>query len=106
MDKLQLDIMKLAKEFVDSFSNRFTFDFSRDSLLNVNDLLEEVRDFVEDQEIIDNILSMAGSYVFEVARKNYGGKYFWRKDDNQPELVAGLPDFSVRIICLEKVKKF
>ena len=49
-------------------------------------------------------MSMAGCYVFETARKNYGGEYLWVKNEQQPVLVAGLPDFQVSIRAWEKVK--
>ena len=52
------------------------------------------------QEFADVI----GAYVFEVARRNFGGKYFWYDPTNQPILVTGLPDFEVSILAVEKVK--
>ncbi|UUZ81047.1 hypothetical protein LJK88_41015 [Paenibacillus sp. P26] len=47
---------------------------------------------------------MAGSYIFEVARRNYGGQYFWEQDRNQPVLVTGEPEYSVSIFAFDKVK--
>ena len=46
----------------------------------------------------------AGSYVFEVARRNYGGKYYWYDQMNQPILVTGQPNFEISIIAFDKVK--
>ncbi|WP_261300549.1 hypothetical protein [Paenibacillus andongensis] len=30
-----------------------------------------------DDDTLDSVSSMAGSYIFEVARRNYGGQYIW-----------------------------
>ena len=52
-----------------------------------------------------DLYSMTGCYVFEVARRNFGGEYFWIEEEQQPILVAGQPDFSVSIRAWEKVKE-
>ena len=41
---------------------------------------------------------------FETTRRNYGGKYYWMQDEQQPILVIGDPNFSVSIRAWEKVK--
>lgn len=71
----------------------------------MDDLLDEVSDFVFDDDMLYSIYTMAGSYVFEVARKNYGGEYYWIQEEEQPILVAGEPDFFVKIKAWEKVRK-
>ena len=48
---------------------------------------------------------MVGSYVFETARKNYGGEYFWIQEEKQPVLIAGFPDFTVSMKAWEKVRR-
>ncbi|MOA16306.1 hypothetical protein D3C78_1365140 [compost metagenome] len=48
---------------------------------------------------------MAGCYIFEVARRNYGGKYYWVQESKQPVLVTGEPDFSISILAFDKVKE-
>ena len=99
------DIISTAEEFAEHYGDRWNFDFSRESLLNVNELLEEVGDFVFDEDALYNYYTAAGSYVFEVARRNYGGKYYWIEDEQQPILVAGEPDYSVSIKAWEKAQK-
>jgi hypothetical protein len=47
---------------------------------------------------------MVGSYIFEVARKNYGGEYYWIQESEQPILVTRKPDFDVSICAFQKVK--
>ena len=106
MGQLMDDIIKTAKSFTENFSFRENFDFSFESLAAVDDLLEEARDFVLDEDEIYNICTMFGCYVFETARRNYGGEYYWLPNSQQPILVAGEPDFSVSIKAWKKVREY
>jgi len=47
-----------------------------------------------------------GCYVFETARRNYGGTYYWLQDERQPVLIAGGPDFFVSVGAWQKVKGY
>lgn len=106
MGQLMDDIIGTANSFAKNFADRGNFDFSHESLAAVDDLLEEARDFVVNEDEIYNICTMFGSYVFETARRNYGGEYYWIPNEQQPILVAGEPDFSVSIKAWEKVKGY
>lgn len=103
-NKLEQDIRSTAESFTTNFSDRGNFDFSVESLKHVDDLLDEISDFEIDEDHLESISSMAGCYIFEVARRNYGGRYYWDQDRKQPVLVTGEPDFSVSILAFEKVK--
>ncbi len=98
------DIISTAESFVNNFSDRGVFDFSFDSLNEVDSLLDEMSDYVIDEDTLYNIFTMVGSYVFEVVRRNYNGKYYWIPEEEQPILVIGEPDFAVSIKAWEKVK--
>ncbi len=107
LDDFTIDIMKSADFFVSNTSNRFPgLDYSVKSLEQVDNALEEASDFYDEMtsEQQQNIISTTGSYVFEVARKNFGGKYFWYDKLNQPIFVTGQPEFEVSILVFEKVK--
>ncbi len=104
--KLDNDLRETAENFSKNFSNRFDLDFSCNSLSKVNELLDEVNDFVEDEDRKNDIMTMAGAYVFEVAKRNFGGKYYWIESEQQPILIAGEPDYSVSIKAWDKVKKY
>ncbi|GLI06284.1 hypothetical protein YDYSG_23140 [Paenibacillus tyrfis] len=101
---LEQDIILTAENFTKNFSDKGNFNFSVDSLRNVDDILEELRDFELDDDILDSVSSMAGCYIFEVARRNYGGKYYWVQESDQPVLVTGEPEFSISIFAFEKVR--
>ncbi len=105
MGRLQDDIVSTADSFTKNFSDRGNFDYSFESLKAVDALLEEMSDFIfDDEDALYNASTMIGSYVFEVARRNYGGEYFWVSDEEQPILEAGQPDYAVSIKAWEKVR--
>lgn len=104
MAQLIDDIIGTANSFAQNFSDKGKFDYSINSLTDVDDLLDEISDYVMDEDAIYNIYTMVGSYVFETARRNYGGKYYWIQEEQQPILVVGEPDFSVTIKTWEKVQ--
>lgn len=107
LDDYTKDMIKSADFFVSSNANRFKgLDFSVKSLAIVDNALEEASDFYDEMsdEQKKNLISIVGSYIFEVARRNFGGKYFWYDQLNQPILVTGQADFEASILAFEKVK--
>lgn len=106
MNQLEEDILSTAENFAKSFegTHKDGFDFSIESLALVDDFLEYMRSCELGEDGIDNLSSAAGCYVFETARRNYGGEYLWIQKEQQPILVAGMPDFSVAIRAWEKVR--
>lgn len=100
------DIMETAGNFTANMQEHgeIALDYSAESLREVDDLLEAFGQEELDEEALFNISSMVGCYVFETARRCYGGEYFWIEEEQQPILVAGLPEFSVGIKAWEKVK--
>lgn len=106
MSELMTDIIHTAESFAENFKDKGNYDFSRDSLLDVNALLDEIGDYVFDEDDLYNCYTMIGSYIFEVARRNYGGKYYWVNDEQQPILVAGGPDFTVSIKAWDKTRMY
>lgn len=92
--RLEQDIIATAESFAINFSDKGNFDFTVESLRKVDDILEEIGDFVlDDQEKLDSVASMVGCYIFEVARRNYGGAYFWVQDRAQPILLLVSQNF-------------
>lgn len=104
MEKLMSDIILTAKNFSENFTECGDFDFSPESLEAVDQLLEELSGYGLNDAALQDASSMIGSYVFEVARRNYGGEYFWIEEESQPLLTAGLPDFRISIKAWEKVR--
>jgi len=107
LDDYTKNIIKTANFFISSSSERFSgLDYSIKSLEVVENALEEASDFYDEmnEEQKQNLINSVGSYIFEVARKNFGGKYFWYDKLNQPILVTGQPSFEVSILAFDKVK--
>lgn len=98
------DIMATAESFTNNFSDKGHFDYSVESLHGVEHILEEVCDYELDEDTLNSVSSMVGCYIFEVARRNFGGKYYWMEEKEQPVLVTGEPSFSVSIYAFDKVK--
>ena len=106
MGQLMVDIINTAENFVTNFSDKMHLDFSIKSLDEIDDFLDEMCNYDLDEDSIYNIYTMVGSYVFEVARRQYGGRYYWLNEEQQPILVEGEPDFTVSIKAWDKVKKY
>lgn len=111
-DKIQQEFISKAtisaEKIVRVFNTKYdgAFDYSIRSLNTLDHLIEDFSDFTDhsDEDIIDDFCVQAGSYVLEVARRNYGGVYFWEDNLKQPMLKTGLPDFEVSILTFEKVR--
>lgn len=111
-DKVQQEFISKAtgnaERIVRSFNTKYdgAFDYSIRSLNVLDSLIEDFADFADlsDEEIIDDFCAQAGSYVLEVARRSYGGVYFWDERSQQPFLKTGLPDFEISIMTFGKVK--
>ena len=87
VDDFAKGMIKSADFFVSSSSDRFAgLDYSVKSLEVIDNVLEEASDFYDDmnEEQKNNVVNSVGSYIFEVARKNFGGRYFWYDKLNQP----------------------
>ncbi len=102
--KLEQDIITTAESFVNNFSDKGNFDYSVQSLRKLDEMLEELCQYQIDDDTLDSVSSMAGSYIFEVARRNYGGLYFWVQERDQPVLVTGEPEYSISIFAFDKVR--
>jgi len=106
-DDFVKDMIKSADFFVKNHSARFKgLDYSVKSLQVLDDFLDEASDFFEEMNLNQqqSTTNTVGAYIFEVARRNYGGKYFWYDHLKQPILVTGQPEFEVSILAIEKVK--
>jgi hypothetical protein len=103
-ENLKRDVINTAENFTRNFSNKGNFDYSAESLIKIDDLLDELSEFELDENTVHSVSSMVGSYIFEVARKNYGGEYYWIQESEQPILVTRKPDFDVSICAFQKVK--
>ena len=112
VDESQLEFIKDMTSNAERITGAYNemldgaLDFSVNSLKALDELLDQFHQNKNDidDEMKSDVIAQAGSYIFEVARRNYGGKYFWYNQMNQPILVTGQPDFEISIIAFDKVR--
>ncbi|MCI8649678.1 MAG: hypothetical protein HFG20_06140 [Anaerotruncus sp.] len=104
-DPFTAHVVQIAEQFVLDIQSHSQFDFSVESLTLVDELLRKAAELPENPTLIKNLTNCVGCYIFEVARRNYGGLYYWYSPYNQPVLVTGQPDFEASILAFEKVKE-
>lgn len=80
-------------------------DYSVASLAAVDEMLAEVSDYVADldEAVVTGLVQQLGCYVLEVARRAFGGEYFWHDEGEQPILVVGGPAAHVALMTWSKV---
>ena len=80
-------------------------DYSIASLAVVDEMLAEVAGYVADldEAVVTGLVQQLGCYVLEVARKAFGGEYFWHDEGEQPILVVGGPAAHVALMTWSKV---
>ena len=75
------------------------------SLVAVDEMLVEASAYVADldEAVVTGLVQQLGCYVLEVARRAYGGTYYWHDEGEQPILVVGEPDAHVALMTWSKV---
>lgn len=77
-------------------------DFSMGSLQHVDAYLGHY--FDNGQMLSENNQLAASAYVFEVLRREHGGRYLGGPDDNPYVLVIGEPDGQIGVMVMGKVR--
>ncbi|MHC2219478.1 hypothetical protein [Rhizobium leguminosarum] len=97
-----------ATDFVNAFSHprapvdASKLDFSEGSLHLVDQVLQ---DFYRRQAALpDDLHFLASAYVFETARRQFGGRYLRGDQENPFVLVIGEPDFRIGVFVMGKIK--
>lgn len=100
------DMLGNANALVKQFSDAALLDFSVESLHLLDQVIEMNTAFYKnaDNETKRKMIIKIGSYIFEVARQNFGGHYFWYDRLDQPILVTGQPEFEMSLLAYEKVR--
>lgn len=100
------DMAANADALVRQFKDVANLDFSVDSLHILDKVIEDNRAFYKqgDDETKRKMIIRIGAYIFEVARQNYGGAYFWYNRLDQPVLVTGQPEFEMSLLAYERTK--
>ena len=107
MNEVLEEVVASAERAVVSLQARAggRLDYSVASLEAVDEMLAEASAYVAelDEDVVTGLVQQVGCYVLEVARRAYGGTYYWHPDGEQPILVAGEPAAHVAIMTWSKV---
>ncbi len=107
MNAIQEEVATAAECAVTSLQARAAcrLDYSIASLAAVDEILVEVSGYVADldEAVVTGLVQQLGCYVLEVARRAYGGTYYWHDEGEQPILVVGEPDAHVALMAWSKV---
>ena len=108
MEELLQQVVAKARRAVEQLRDQSegVLDYSESSLSVVDEILAEASDFTENMpgDQIDTLVRLLGSYVLEVGRHEFGGKYYWHEERGQPVLVLGEPDYKIAILTFDKVR--
>jgi len=107
MNAIHYEVLATAERAVAVLQDRAggRLDWSIASLQAVDEMLVEVSDYVADldEAVVTSLVQQLGCYVLEVARRAYGGTYFWHEEGEQPILVVGEPAAHVALMAWSKV---
>lgn len=100
------DMSANANLLVKQFKDDAKLDFTIESLREVDLIIKDSIGFYKkaDLETKRKMIIKIGAYVFEVARKKFGGQYYWYNRLDQPILVTGQPEFEMSFLAYEKIR--
>ena len=108
MSELEEQVADKAELAVDQLRDRTgdSLDYSESSLSMVEELLAESSGYIDriPEEQVEALVHLLGSYILEVGRREFGGKYYWHEGRDQPVLVVGEPDYRIAILAFDKVR--
>jgi hypothetical protein len=90
-----------AVEAPDSSIRRGSLDYSPESLEIVDGLLGDLH--AQGVPLPEDVQADVSAYIFEVARREFGGRYLRGDNENPFVLVIGEPDFQVGVMVMSKV---
>jgi hypothetical protein len=107
-DPLTHEVTSAAEQLIATLQERSggSLNYSEASLAVVEELLDEAADFAGEMspEQLQSLAQGFGCYILEVARREFGGRYAWFEQRDQPVLVVGEPAFRVALLAWDKVK--
>ena len=107
-DELKDQVARAADNVVEMshMRNGHALDFSEASLAVIEEMVGEAAPFYEEMtpEQRNTAAQDFGCYILEVARREFGGRYAWFEQRQQPVLIVGEPSFRVALIAWDKVR--
>jgi hypothetical protein len=108
MDELAQEITRTAAKMLTMCESRdgSRLDYTEASLTVVEEMLTEAAAFATEMTS-DQLTTLAqdfGCYILEVGHREFGGRYCWYDQQDQPVLVVGEPVFRVALLTWDKVR--
>src|SRR5688572_19940427 len=109
MSDIADEVERIAHEAEAAFQERAngTLDYSSQSLDVIEEMLDEAVAYVAemDAKSVDQLVQYAGCYIFQVARRAHGGKFYWHEGRDQPVLVVGEPAYRIALLTWDRVRQ-
>ena len=96
-----VDGIRLPERDTEYYVRADELDFTRGSLMVVDKILDGFYTF--ERPLPADTHFQASAYIFEVARREFGGRYLAGNGENRYVLVIGEPDFQVGVLAMGKV---
>lgn len=96
-----------ANDFINAFSGPGSpieateLDFSRDSIALVDHILQDF--YSQKAQLPEDLHFLASAYVFECAKRRYGGRYLRGDERNPFVLVIGEPECQIGLCAVDKI---
>lgn len=106
MRNLTEDFKEMAEGFANEHNNDMvsSFDFSPFSLQIVDDYMNALGQENPDEDTLHQVSVVVGSYVFEVAKRNWGGEYQWVESEQAPVLIYQSQNSTITLFTWNKVR--
>ena len=108
MDELADQIAQFAANMValSEVRHRGELDYSEASLTVVEYMISEAAAFADEMTPaqLANLAHNFGCYLLEVGRREFGGRYCWFDQRDQPVLVVGEPVFRVALLGWDRCR--
>ncbi|MFT3663167.1 MAG: hypothetical protein QM809_17910 [Gordonia sp. (in: high G+C Gram-positive bacteria)] len=100
-DELADEMTAVAMRFAAAYDGD-GLDFGRESLVRLDEILDGVHR--SGAQSADDVAMGAACYVFEVARREFGGRFLAFDEQNPVVLVVGEPEFRVGLCAIGKTR--
>jgi len=107
MDALLQDVIESAGRAVAAVRGTARLlDYSAHSLATVEQMLAEAAPHSRKlpDDTFTALVQQLGSYVLEVGRRQFGGRYYWNEAEQQPVLVVGEPDSHIAMMSWGRIR--
>ena len=101
-NQVQINAASAVQQFQERAGGRL--DYSSASLQAVEEMLAEASDYPINVETKGALIELLGCYILEVGFREFGGKWSWHEERQQPLLVVGEPVFHVAMLAFDRVR--